>query len=100
MASNNVITDIESKTKATSSLNLSGVIFVIIYLGIAFMLKDYIHAYMIIPYFAFSTVAAIFLVLPSRTNKGRNNLESIFVLLTKDTAVYRPYISKEQGSDG
>lgn len=89
---NNVITDIESKNKATSNLNFSSLIFVISYMFIAFMFQGYVNLILQIPYYIFSLICAVFLVLPSRFNKGRNNLESIYVMLNKDIAVYRPYV--------
>ena len=94
MASN-VVTDIESKNKATSHLNLSGVFFVVGYLGIAFLLSSYVNMFVQIPYYIFSLFCAVFLVLPSGYNKGRNNMESIVVMMRKDIAVYRPYMDAE-----
>ena len=47
------------------------------------------------PYMIFSLCCAVYLVLPSRYNKGRANWESIVVLLRADRAVYRPYAEQE-----
>lgn len=46
-------------------------------------------------YMIFSLCCAVYLVLPSRYNKGRANWESIVVLLRADRAVYRPYAEQE-----
>jgi len=96
MASNNVITDIESKNKATSHLNMSGLLFVIGFMGVAFIFKDYVNIIVRVPYYIFNLLCAIFLVLPSRYNKGRNHMESIFVLARKDIAVYRQYVPQSE----
>lgn len=95
MASNNVITDIESKNKATSHLYLSGVLFVLAAMTVFFLLKDYVNILLQLPYFIFNFICSVFLVLPSRYNKGRTNMESIFVMLRKDVGVYRPYMASE-----
>lgn len=100
MASNNVITDIESKNKATSHLNMSGLLFVVGFMGVAFILKDNVNVLVRIPYYIFNLVCSVFLVLPSRYNKGRNHLESIFVLLRKDVSVYRQFIPQSGVGDG
>lgn len=94
MASN-VITDIESKNKATKHLNLSSLFFILGYIIVSYMFKTYVNELLIIPYMLFNTLSAIYLVLPSRYNKGRTNLASIFVMFRKDIYVYRPYFAKE-----
>ena len=100
MANSNVITDIESKTRVTSHLNMAGLIFVVAFLGVAFIMKNHVNMLVRIPYYLFNLASAVFLVLPSRYNKGRSNLESIFVLLRKDTTVYRQFVPKEEGGYG
>ena len=100
MASNNVITDIESKNKATAHLNLSGVLFVIASMTVFFLLKDCVNIILQLPYFIFNFLCSVFLVWPSKFNKGRNNMESVFVLLRKDVYVYRPYILHEGEDHG
>lgn len=60
----------------------------------AYMLKDFIYSLFFVPYMIFSLCCAVYLVLPSRYNKGRANWESIVVLLRADRAVYRPYIGQ------
>lgn len=61
----------------------------------AYMLKDFIYSLFFVPYMIFSLCCAVYLVLPSRYNKGRANWESIVVLLRADRAVYRPYAEQE-----
>ena len=84
----NVTTQIESKTRVSRHINLSSLYFIVGYLMFAYMLKDFIYSLFFVPYM-------IYLVLPSRYNKGRANWESIVVLLRADRAVYRPYAEQE-----
>ena len=81
----NVTTQIESKTRVSRHINLM----------FAYMLKDFIYSLFFVPYMIFSLCCAVYLVLPSRYNKGRANWESIVVLLRADRAVYRPYAEQE-----
>ena len=96
MASTNVITDIESKNKATRHFNFSGIVFLVAVVGLSFMFKDYVNSLLQIPFVAFNFLCGAYVMLPSRVNKGRNNLESIFVMLRKDLEVYRQYIPKDE----
>ena len=89
---NNVITDIESKNKATRHLNLGNLFFIIGYMMVAYMLRGMVHTLLLFPYLLFSLACSIYLSMPSRFNQGRNNLESLFLLLRADRTVYRPYV--------
>ena len=91
----NVTTQIESKTRVSRHINLSSLYFIVGYLMFAYMLKDFIYSLFFVPYMIFSLCCAVYLVLPSRYNKGRANWESIVVLLLADRAVYRPYAEQE-----
>lgn len=91
----NVVTNIESKTQATKYLSFKSLLFLIAYLIVCYMFKDYVSSLLFIPYMIFSGVCSVFLVLPSYYNKGRNHLESIILMLKSDTAVYRPHIETE-----
>ena len=77
----NVTTQIESKTRVSRHINLSSLYFIVGYLMFAYMLKDFIYSLFFVPYMIFSLCCAVYLVLPSRYNKGRANWESIVVLL-------------------
>ena len=88
----NVITEIESKNKVSKHLNFGNLFFVVGYLMVAYMLKDMVHELLEIPYFIFSLLCAVLLSVPSGTNKGRTNLESLLLMLRNDRTVYRPYV--------
>ena len=61
----------------------------------AFLKQERENSLFFVPYMIFSLCCAVYLVLPSRYNKGRANWESIVVLLRADRAVYRPYAEQE-----
>ena len=85
MSNTNVITNIESKTKATKHFNLSDLFF--------------LTELLFIPYMLFSLFNAAYLIMPSRYNKGRKNYESLAVMMKKDVLVYRPYYGKDGEED-
>ena len=88
MSNTNVITNIESKTKATKHFNLSDLFFLTGFLIIAYMFKGAVHELLFIPYMLFSLFNAAYLIMPSRYNKGRKNYESLAVMMKKDVLVY------------
>lgn len=92
----NVVTNIESKTKATKYLSFKSLLFIIGYLIVCYMVKDYVSSLLFIPYMIFSACCCIFLVMPSYYNKGRNHFESILIMLKVDSVVYRPYTQNEK----
>ena len=91
MRESNVITNIESKTQATKYLSFSSLLFLLGYLLFAYAFRVYVHPFLLIPYFLFNGIMSFILLLPSGTNKGRNNLESIYVLFMGDKKTYVPY---------
>ena len=99
MAKNNTVTNIESYIKVNNFLTFNSVICLILYLTIAYMFKDNVHRALFIPYMIFSGCCCLFLIIPSKYNKGRNHLESIFLLFKSDKNVYRPFISGGGNND-
>lgn len=91
MRRSNVITDIESKTKATKNFTFKSLLFLIGYITVAYMFKDRVNSMLFVPYMIFSLCCCIFLMLPSQLNKKRNNLESIMLFFQSDRDTYRPY---------
>lgn len=91
----NVITDIESKTKATRYLTFQGLLFFIFYLMLAYIFRGYVHGLLFVPYMIFSSICCIFLLLPSSLNKQRSNAASLTIMFQADKAVYRPHIEPD-----
>lgn len=82
--SSTAVTQIKSKTKVAKFLSFQDLFFIIGYLVIAYALRGNVSDVLRLPYIIFSLVMGIFLILPSTTNSGRNNLESIYIMLFKD----------------
>lgn len=97
MATTNVITDIESKNKATSFLTLGDLFFVLGYMIITMMFAEQVNPRVRIFYYIFSILYALYLRVPSLKNKGRNNLQSIFVFFKKDPNVYMHFVEDTDG---
>ena len=87
-----VAEEIESPSKVTKRIEIFDFFFVIFYMVICIGLKSMISERLSIP---FSFLMAIFLTSRSLYNKKRRNYESLYFLLTRDRAVYRPFISEE-----
>lgn len=92
MATSNAVTNIESKNKVSKFLTFNSLIFLILYLCIAYMFSSKVHSSLYIPYMIYSGLMCMYLLLPSKYNKGRNHLESICLLFKNDKSVYRPII--------
>ncbi len=99
MVQSNVITDIESKTKATRNLDLKNLIFLAMYMMFAYMLRDNVNGLLYVPYMIFSFACGLFLMMPSSFNKKRNHLYSIVILIKNDAATYRPYFPQQESGD-
>ena len=65
--------------------------FLLGYIFIAMALSAYVHDMLRIPYYIFSTIMAVFLTSKSIYNKHRRNFVSIYFMLMRDVAVYRPF---------
>lgn len=87
--SSTAVTQIKSKTKVAKFLSFQDLFFIIGYLVIAYALRGNVSDVLRLPYIIFSIVMGIFLILPSATNSGRNNLESIYIMLFKDDKTYK-----------
>lgn len=96
MYTKSIITDIDSKVKATRMFTLKDLFFIIFYFLIGIVFRDRVNEYFVIPYILFNGIVPVFLILPSSHNKKRNNLESICLLFKKDYLTYRPYIKKHK----
>lgn len=92
----NVITDIESKTKASKNLSMENVLFIVGFFLVCYMLRPLVADVMQVPYYIFSILCGILLSFPSPYNKGRNNLQSLLLLIRADTYTYRPIAGGEE----
>lgn len=100
MARNNLVTNIESKTKATRLFTVQGILFFILYQLFGYAFRGFINEILFVPYLIFNLIICGFLLLPSSYNKGRNNLESLYILLTADKGIYKPYNGEIYNMEG
>ena len=90
------ITDgVESKVKVAAGIEIFDCFFVLGALGLAYMLRSFVHEYLQVPFLIFTVLMAVFLTARSTFNKKRRNYESLFFLITKDVAVYGPFAAGE-----
>ena len=90
-----VAEEIESPSKVTKRIEIFDFFFVIFYMVICIGLKSMISERLSIPFLIFSFLMAICLTSRSLSTKNRRKSESLYFLLTRDRAVYRPFISEE-----
>lgn len=102
MERKSLITNIDSKIKATRWFTLKDLALIGLFNFMLYAFRSYIHGYVLIPYFIFNAVVSIFLVLPSGFNKKRSMMESVFLLFQNDRETYRAFhipINYEEGED-
>ena len=99
MAQSNVITNIESKTKVNKFFSLKSLFFFVIWMLVSHIFSGNVLSILYIPYMLFSLSMCIYLLMPSNLNKGRNNFESIYIMLFTDNYVYKPFYL-EIGNEG
>ena len=99
MAQSNVITNIESKTKVNKFFSLKSLFFFVIWMLVSHIFSGNVLSILYIPYMLFSLSMCIYLLMPSNLNKGRNNFESIYIMLVTDNYVYKPFYL-EIGNEG
>ena len=90
---NTTVTNIESKTQLNKYISFKSLIFMFIYMSFAISLKDNVNDMISLPFLLFHGMCSFFFILPSFYNKGRNNIESIAILLISmgENKVYRGY---------
>ena len=93
-----VTEEIKSQTKVFMGLYIFNFFFLIVYIGLTYLLRNFVHQDLRIAYYIFSAIMAIFLTLPSPFNKKRRNYQSIFILLKRDNIVYKPIVIKGEGA--
>ena len=61
--------------------------------GTEILLGNIVNELLIVPYYIFSGLVAVFLTVKSNWNVKRRNWESLFIFLRRDTEVYKPVIN-------
>ena len=78
-----VTEEIKSQTKVFMGLYIFDFFFLIVYIGLTYLLRNFVHQDLRIAYYIFSTIMAIFLTLPSPFNKKKKKLSEYFYLAEK-----------------
>ena len=97
MATAQTITEgVESKIKVTSRFELFDFIFLFGGIAFAFITKIFVHEHLVPFYYVYCFLMAAFLTARSPFNKRRRNFESLYFLIIKDVAIYRPHVARER----
>lgn len=96
MAKNITTQTLESKAKITDWLDVADMFFLAVYIGLSYVLLGEVHEYLHIPFMIFSSLMGAFLTMKSPFNKRRKNYESIYFLVAKDIAIYRPFAKDDK----
>ncbi|MEY8366765.1 DUF5592 family protein [Anaerovoracaceae bacterium 41-7] len=87
--------EIESPNRVFKNVEALDFFFVLSYMAIVYALKAMVHPSLHIPYYIFSLFCCIFLTCRSAFNRKRRNMESVFLLLKHNTAVYKAVYGEE-----
>lgn len=99
MAQSSVITNIESKTKVNKFFSLKSLFFFVIWMVLSHIFSGNVLSILYIPYMIFSMLMCMYFLMPSVYNKGRNNIESIYIMLFADNSLYKPYYADDEGEE-
>ncbi|MCC0732148.1 MULTISPECIES: DUF5592 family protein [unclassified Clostridioides] len=80
--------EIRSETKIFRSLYISDLAFLVVTLLLAWVMSSIVYPPLVIPYYIFTGVSALFLLAKSSDNPGSRNYKTIYFLLTKSRHVY------------
>ncbi len=87
------VNEIKTETKVYKGIYLFDFFFLIIYMMITWMIKDFVSSNLQVLFFVFSLICALYLTSKSTTNKERRKYQAIVLFLKHDRAVYRPVMN-------
>lgn len=82
--------EIKSETRVGAGLYAFDFFFLLVYGIVTYILANIVHDALVIPFYIFSLLMAIFLTMPSIFNRKRRNYQTIIIYLRKDNDVFRP----------
>lgn len=88
-----VVKDIKPETKVFKFIYIQDFFFLLTYMCGTYLLGNIVNELLIVPYYIFSGLVAVFLTVKSNWNVKRRNWESLFIFLRRDTEVYKPVIN-------
>lgn len=89
-----VAQEIKSKAEVKKGFYAEDLIFVVLFVLMSYMVKDYVASSLQYPFLACSVGIAIFLRTPSPYNKRRRTMESFVIYFKRDQTVYRPFFKQ------
>ncbi|MBY2457026.1 DUF5592 family protein [Clostridioides difficile] len=84
----NIPNEISSETKVFKSIYIIDFLIIMLALFFAWLTSSIVYPTLIIAYFIYTLVVAIFLVAKSPINPGMRNFMSIYLLITRDRKTY------------
>lgn len=93
-----IITEtLESRSSVFLNYDAFDFLFMVLWMGAAFVLMKNVHESLSVIYMIFSFLTGLFLCTKSTMNSKRKNYESLYFILTKDLRVFRPFL--DMGED-
>ena len=87
---------IESENRVFGNIYVFDMFFILGFLAFGFIFKDNVYPALRVFFVIFMGLIGLFLTSKSKGNPQRMNFESIYFFITKETRVFRPYISEEE----
>ncbi len=97
--SGTVVEELKSETKVYKGIMLQDFFFMIIYMMIAYILREFVSSSLRIIYLLFSAGVALYLTSKSGSNKNRRKYEAVALFLKRDRAVYYPVINRSLATE-
>ncbi len=93
------VNEIKTETKVYKGIYLFDFFFIIIYMMITWMVKDFVSSNLQVLFIVFSAICALYLTSKSATNKNRRKYQAIVLFLKHDRAVYRPVMNISKATE-
>ncbi|HBH4034415.1 TPA: hypothetical protein KSL09_003240 [Clostridioides difficile] len=84
----NIPNEISSETKIFKSIYVTDLLIIMLALFFAWLTSSIVYPTLILAYYIYTLVVAIFLVAKSPINPGMRNFMSIYLLITRDRKTY------------
>ncbi|EGT3815279.1 TPA: DUF5592 family protein [Clostridioides difficile] len=84
----NIPNEISSETKIFKSIYVTDLLIILLALFFAWITSSIVYPTLILAYYIYTLVVAIFLVAKSPINPGMRNFMSIYLLITRDRKTY------------
>ncbi|HBF9262933.1 TPA: hypothetical protein OUL50_001974 [Clostridioides difficile] len=84
----NIPNEISSETKIFKSIYVTDLLIILLALFFAWLTSSIVYPTLILAYYIYTLVVAIFLVAKSPINPGMRNFMSIYLLITRDRKTY------------